>query len=223
MDEKIKKEYIKNLPKSIQDVVFESEWEKRTIEIGKKYSLSDVQIDNLADDVLLVLIGTEKAEELQNNIMNDLEISNIISEQITNELGVRVFEYAIKILEGKSKPQATTQPKVPEIKPQNLPMVEKGESVRVNPAPPTPRDTFKPVEQSQKPYGVPRFGMASIPPKVEVINMNQNNQSNSQNMMDNKLNSVATNIPVEMQKKPDLAPKIPTTKYNVDPYRESIN
>ncbi len=222
MDENSKNEYIKNLPKPVQDLVFDNEWEKRTKEIGKKYSLSEQQIDSLADNVLIVLIGLEKPENLLKNITSDLSVSQIIAEQVVEDLENRVFDYALKMIEEKTK--TGTSSKGLETKPQNLPMVEKGEGVRVNPPPQTSRDTFKsPIEQAQKPYGVPRFGMNSIPPKVEVINMTQNKPASPQNMMDNKMNMITTNVPEDMQKKEVSSPKIPPTKYNVDPYREPLS
>ena len=39
-------EYVKSLPQSVQDLIFDGEWENRTTEITKKYSLDPSYILN---------------------------------------------------------------------------------------------------------------------------------------------------------------------------------
>ncbi len=102
--------YIANLPKKVQNVIFDDAWETRTREIGAKYSLSDNQIEGLVNTVLLVLVGMEKAENLLENIVSDTLVSRFIAEQIYNDLDKRVFEYVANLVESvkeESKPQTT--------------------------------------------------------------------------------------------------------------------
>lgn len=101
MNEEILKEmpeYVKNLPKEIQDFVFEGVWEERVEEIGLKYSLDSVQLDNLINKVLFILIGLEKPENFLQTMISELSISRLLAEQIMNDLDSRVFDYAIKTI-----------------------------------------------------------------------------------------------------------------------------
>ncbi|MFA7216525.1 MAG: hypothetical protein WC095_00890 [Candidatus Paceibacterota bacterium] len=91
-------EYVRKLPKEIQDFVFDGVWEERVEEIGLKYSLDSVQLDNLANKVLFILIGLEKPEDFLQTIISELSISRLLAEQIMNDLDSRVFDYAIKTI-----------------------------------------------------------------------------------------------------------------------------
>jgi uncharacterized membrane protein len=77
-------EYVKGLPKAVQDMIFDGVWEERTIEIGKKYSLSDIQINSLADLVVLVLIGLERPETFLQTLIVELRVSALLADQIMN-------------------------------------------------------------------------------------------------------------------------------------------
>ena len=113
-------EYILNLPESVQDFVFNGIWEEKTIEIGKKYNLNEKQIDDLANNVVLVLIGVDKPETFLETIVKELEISKIIGEQIVEDLEKRVFDYALKAIEPKPITKLENKPETSvanEIKP----------------------------------------------------------------------------------------------------------
>ncbi len=140
-------EYVKNLPQAVQDLVFDGVWEDRTEEISKKYSLNDAQTDALINTTLFVLIGLQQPETFLETIIKDLGISRLLAEQIVSDLETRVFEYALKQVEGqKSKVESkiadntevsksTLDTKVTEVKPANLPMIEPGEIAHSNPPP----------------------------------------------------------------------------------------
>jgi hypothetical protein len=224
--------YIESIPQKIQDVVFSSEWENRTNEISKKYSLDAAQAETLSNTVLLVLIGIVSPDKFTSIIIEDLNISSLLAEQIVDDLENRVFEYALKMIEEKPTKQGSStqnQARVPEIKPDNLPATEIGEVAK--PYTPeykapvsTPRLTEEPV---QRPYSVPRFGMAQVEPKVQVINMTQNKPQNPESVMASKMESVTVNMGSNFIQKSSSEgaemPKMPTTKYSADPYREPIN
>lgn len=227
MDDDQLNKYIESLPKPVQDVIFGGVWEQRTVEIGKKYSLTDAQIEDLTNIVILILVGVQKPEEFLDTVMSDLGISRLLAEQIVEELENRVFEYALKEIESKkakSEEKTQTTTRVPEVKPDNLPAVEIGE-VAHDYVPEKPKTSpVQPVEPVQKPYGVPRFGMSQIKPKVEVINMNQNKPTSPQGVIESKMSNVTVNMGENFVKKESAEPpKVPPTKYNVDPYREAIN
>lgn len=226
MDDEQLNKYIQNLPKPVQDVVFDGIWEQRTVEIGKKYSLTDIQIEDLSNIVILILVGVQKPEEFLDVVMSDLGISRLLAEQIVEELENRVFEYALKEVESKkvkSEEKTQTTTRVPEVKPDNLPAIEIGEVAHDYTPEKQKTSPVQTTEIVQKPYGVPRFGMSQIKPKVEVINMNQNRPATPQGMMESKMSNVTVNMGENFVKKESAEPpKMPTTKYTVDPYRESI-
>jgi len=237
-------DYVKNLPKAVQDLIFDGVWEERTAEIAKKYSLSDTQADSLINTVLLVMIGLEDPDTFLETIIADLGISRLLAEQINEDLETRVFEYALRTVEkkeeimSKSKPQISnevhglpmsdigrkkpepfqimartplgTEPKVPEIKPEILPMIEED----------PPSQGFSPLRQSesetseargekvhinrpeavQRPVEVPRFTGAPIEEEKSTI-------------------------PVNLPTAPEPLKPEPVKidhKYVVDPYRENI-
>ena len=147
-------EYLKTLPKSIQDVVFDGVWEDRADEIAKKYSLNEAQTDSLINNVLFILIGLENPDNFLDTIITELNISRLLAEQITEDLEVRVFEYTVKSIENKEKRTVAESPRqnpapspapepisikptlvvendIPEIRPEILPMVEPEEKVHI--------------------------------------------------------------------------------------------
>jgi hypothetical protein len=216
-------EYLKVLPKDVQDFILNGSWEERTLEIAKKYSLNESQGDTLANSVLLLLIGLLKPEEFLDGIIADLSISRLLAEQIKDDLEVRVFEYAVKTIENKRGKQEIPKEgkspevisKIPEIKPENLPSIlleqthivepprtDKDNSVIENPG----RINYKPVSESpkpmpervDKPISVPNF---SPEPVVNPI-------------------AIGKNEPTIVETKP-IEP--PPKKYAVDPYREPVN
>ncbi len=156
MDKEILKgmpEYEQKLPEPVQELAFDKTWKNITAEIAKKYSLSQTQADVLTSSVLLVLIGLDAPETFMKSMTSELGISKLLADQIIKDLESRVFNYAINFIEKRGMKAPAEQPKtetsskqepvksapevvakketvatkIPEIKPQNLPMVEKGE------------------------------------------------------------------------------------------------
>ncbi len=162
-------EYIKSLPKNVQDFMYEGIWEERTLEIGKKYSLNEKQAGDLADMVSLVLLGIESPEAFLTAIKKDLGLSDLLIEQILKDLASRVFEYALNFVENKDKNKSAeikkvvvepevkkkeppAEQKLPELAPNILPVVEKNEPVKIVNVPPAPvkyAPTYDPNNKSQ--------------------------------------------------------------------------
>ncbi|KND47992.1 MAG: hypothetical protein AB201_00095 [Parcubacteria bacterium C7867-006] len=219
--------YIESLPDNIKGVISNPNIESRIREISTKYSLNAEQGESLIDIVMLVLAGIENPDTLIENIMSDLSVSEIVAEQIINDLDGRVFEYAIKeagdigggLKNNKTKEVADN---LPEIRPENLPLVEqsKPESTVSAPVPNyTPKAKVFAPEPTQTPISVPRF--KAIP--LEEGEIGENFIPNiapkpsGQGIMENKLNSVMKSTgDSETQ---TSAPK----KYTVDPYREPLS
>lgn len=97
MDDETKKEitaYLLGLPEHVRKMVGDTVWPARVKEITQKYSLGAENGQLLENKVLYVLIGLEPAETLTEDIMHELNISELLATQIENDLEDRVFAYA---------------------------------------------------------------------------------------------------------------------------------
>ncbi len=204
MDKNTYNNYIENLPKPIKDFVFNSDWEEKVIEICKKYGLNEEQTNNLTDSVVLILVGLEKPNNFLSNMISDLNISKLLAEQILEDLENRVFDHALKQIEKEgleknssenteNKEKLMSSSTQLELKPENLPMIEENEPLRVNPV---PKPVFQNEVLDKQTIGVPRYG--------------QQASSNIQNpILEKKLNTT-TNSAESIK------------KYEKDPYREPL-
>ena len=148
-------DYLKNLPLWAQELAFDKTWIQITGEVAKKYSLNNTQTDVLINNVLFVLIGLDTPDTFLKLMSSELGISKLLADQIVNDLENRVFSYALKFVETREKsnskgdvapiapkemekkpapapiinniPPKIIRPVTLEVKPENLPMVEKGE------------------------------------------------------------------------------------------------
>lgn len=100
---------ISSLPIEVQDLLSQGIWEDRVRDASLKYGLSNEQTEVLIDDVLFVLIGVDKPEELPDRIKADLGVSSLLTEQIVDELERRVFDYAVKFIDEKTTSQFENQ------------------------------------------------------------------------------------------------------------------
>ncbi|MEQ1500089.1 MAG: hypothetical protein ABL917_01800 [Parcubacteria group bacterium] len=108
-------------------------------DIAKKYSLSEVQKEKLLEIINSNIEQTKNSSIFLNTIVSDLGISNLLAEQIIEDLDKRIFEYAINMTQEKKNN------KIPEVRPQNLPAVEKVIEKVVPTPQPTPQKVSTPV------------------------------------------------------------------------------
>lgn len=180
---------------------------KRVAEIVGKYGLSTSQATVLENEVMSVIERDKNEKITALDLVNLLNISNLLSEQIVFELESRVFERGVKIGE---KPEPSKYV-VSETK-QTAPQTESfGGTLNV------PKEMMKPAMQNealdkQRPsdgmvVGVPRYATEDIyKPAPQATNI----APSSGNLVSNKLNNVTPTIkPIE-------------TKYVKDPYREAL-
>lgn len=162
-------EEIANLPETKQNFILGGAWKERVEEIAKKYSLSQVQTDLLTNNVLFVLMDISNKDDLMKTITTTLNISHLLAEQIVEDLEARVFERVTKNTEDKEKkveeiqkPEVVVsnpvqnlsekiEKDIPEVRPETLPMIEKGEEAH-DTAPPIKTET-KPVAEVKPPEG----------------------------------------------------------------------
>lgn len=220
--------YIESLKNEVVDSVLDPVWIERVGEISKKYSLSEDQSKMLSQNVFFALVGLQNPEQLEENVSRDLGISKIIAEQILLDVENRIFNYLSKQTSPKTETKITTT-KAPEIsleKPITQISQEsllgsvgtKGGSYVQSEVPnySTNRVVLE-KEPVQSPIPTPKFKavpMSDIESGQDFI-PNLAPKPNAGGIMETKLNSVPK--PIEEVK------KIPTEKYDVDPYREPLN
>ncbi len=190
-------ENLKKLPKPLQKLISEGVWEEKTKEIAQKYSLNENQTENFIDLVLFILLGVDEKKDLTEMIASEVETSNLLAEQLKNDVEKRVLEYAIKVIDDYDKGTSTEKTKIdnqkntkedlPEVRPEITPVVEKNEPVRV-------------VEPVQRPISVPRY--TGVP------------------LEEDSEKTPEKSVP-ETPKQPEPVPT-PVKKYVVDPYREPL-
>lgn len=90
------KEYLEKLPPVVQKSIGSSEWKRKILDIGNKYSLQEDQIENLEVEALLVAIGVESDQEMIENIKRELDISDILAEQLTEDVNQRIYKWIYK-------------------------------------------------------------------------------------------------------------------------------
>ena len=107
------KQTIKNevgkLPIEVQEAISALDWTKITEEIGKKYRLSESEINDFQVETLLVLVGLEDGNYYAQNIEDNVGTSKDEAEKMADEAFTKIFTPINNILvenvkrSGKSK------------------------------------------------------------------------------------------------------------------------
>ena len=87
----IAKEEIIKLPKEMQETINAFDWVKITEEIGKKYLLTESEINDLQVETLLVLVGLENADYYAQNVENEIGTSKNEAIKIAEEANQKIF------------------------------------------------------------------------------------------------------------------------------------
>ena len=85
------KEEVGKLPKENQDVINTFGWEKIAEEIGKKFLLSDSEINIFQAEILIVLVGLENPDFFAKNIEDEVGTSKNEAEKIADEVFQKIF------------------------------------------------------------------------------------------------------------------------------------
>jgi len=94
MTEKLKetiKEELAQLPQEGQDAIDAVNWIKITEEIGKKFLLNEIEINDFQLETLLVLIGVTDPEFYVTNIENQVDITKDKAKSLANEAFTKIF------------------------------------------------------------------------------------------------------------------------------------
>lgn len=223
------KESLGTLPSHIREVVTQTQWEPKIEELALKYSLTEGQKKALFTEVLLVLVAINPEEDLMENIENEVGVSGILAEQLTEEVGERIFTWIHKLYTEKEKnikeqPLKESTLNTLDIPPPNLPgeVVEESAEEKVpvvvstTPTATLLRDEVKdffaqPTQQENlTPQETPVPQQPTFTPPIEQPFVPQSPRS----FITQKLTQPSTlsTPPVD----------IPKT-YSVDPYREPLD
>lgn len=212
MEEALKeiKESLKDLPSHIREVVTHAPWQDRIEELALKYSLTEEQKSALFTEVLLVLTATTSEEELAESIENELGVSSILAEQLTEEIGERIFLWIQKLYTEKENATAKSisSENTLDIPPANLPgeVIEDFGVVKSVPLQDQVKDFFAPAQAQSTEPAAP----VQMKPEPVVVSTPPPPMSFIANKLTQPTRPEST-TPVEI-------PKI----YSADPYREPI-
>jgi len=216
MEEVLKelKESLKDLPSHIREVVTHAPWQDRIEELALKYSLTEEQKTALFTEVLLVLTAIAPEEELAESIESELQVSGILAEQLTEEIGERIFSWIQRLYTEKENvtTKSTSLENALDIPPVNLPsevMEEEFGVVKSVPLQDQVNDFFAPaqmMEQAPEPPVKPEPVYIPQVPEMSTV-------SQPQSFIANKLTQPT--VFAQQEEKPPV-------KYTADPYREPI-
>jgi len=97
--EKTIKDGIITLPTELQKAINSIEWVKITESVGKKFFLSDNEINLLQLETGLILLGYKKLDLFALNIESSICIDEINSKKISDELDDKIFFPIEKIIQ----------------------------------------------------------------------------------------------------------------------------
>ena len=87
------------LPKEIQEAISAHDWTKIAEEIGKKFLLTESEINDFQTETLLVLVGLESTESYAKNIEHNVGTSESEAGKIADEALGRIFNPILNTLE----------------------------------------------------------------------------------------------------------------------------
>lgn len=175
-------------------------------QIGKKYSLSEEQVKNLTNLDNIYSVDT---------LINKLNISRLIAEQIVEDLDKKVLNNPQKKKNGdEPKPIVQMKNNLPEVRPDNVPMVEEGNSVsvpRFMPAGLSPK--IEPaVIRDEKPEALHFTTIPKVEPKIDVAK--NTISADPLSRINFAKNDSVSPITKEPEQKPAFVPKFGSTSFN---------
>ena len=99
------KERFAKLPKVVQDAIMSADVEKHMRELAETHKLHLDQWQTLENEVMLALLGVQKAEDLEKNIKSEVGVPDDIAKALTENISKIVFE-PIRFVKVKAVTQA---------------------------------------------------------------------------------------------------------------------
>lgn len=133
--DKIIKEQVETAPPEIKKILVEGHWAAVVKEIAQKNNLSNEQIGFLENETLFILLGMELPSSFSENLKTNIGLEQTKAFEINKEVSEKIFKEIEHLL------PTEVEVATPELKPENLPMVEKGETAH----------TVEPLTHNQQP------------------------------------------------------------------------
>ncbi len=152
-NDKLVQEQFLKLPPALQKALGEIPWKSSVNEIARLHNLKPEQAESIETETMFILYGFESPDDYVTNMVREVVIAEDLAYAIANEVNEKIFKpISVKVEElGKQQPPAAP---IPEPKPENLPMVEKGETAHEvlhveapNPKSQTPNNIQIPKEE----------------------------------------------------------------------------
>jgi hypothetical protein len=207
-------QYINELPVGLQNQIKNGTWKLALSEISKKYSLTEEQKINLEREVLFVMIGIEDENDLDQNLVEELFISKLLSGELVEEIGNKIFKpISTKLSEISTKDPVADKTINESVLSESENTRYQTVSNRVNHIPdnlPTAEPLPKEDEMVENRFSIldqqKDVGMQIQTPVSKPI----------VNFFDQKLQTPTVSI------KDSLEPQRPVKQYTADPYREPV-
>ena len=89
-------QYLNDLPEKIRKVLLSIKWQQTIGQISTKYSLTEEQKNSLIRELWMIFVGAEKPDDLPNNIKNEVGVSLILANQLSEEINKSIFNLLVK-------------------------------------------------------------------------------------------------------------------------------
>lgn len=89
--EELKKRYFE-LPEALRDAIASSDLEKKLQAIASRHELHLDRWELLENEVMLVLLGIQPAEALQENIVKEAGLPEDVASQLASDIALEIFE-----------------------------------------------------------------------------------------------------------------------------------
>ena len=84
-------EHFSELPSAMQGVFSDMSWMDQVEDIGKKYNLSEEQIQSLLIDTSMIMLGVVHIDEYKKNLVQELKINEEQAKLIENDVNSILF------------------------------------------------------------------------------------------------------------------------------------
>lgn len=83
---------LENLPPNIRQAVEDFDWGTEVLGIAREYGIQVDEIDVFQRETMLIIVGLERAQDYQHNLVQHMGISRSLAEQLVQEANERIFE-----------------------------------------------------------------------------------------------------------------------------------
>ena len=128
--DKLIENQLKRLPENLQKAINAVPWKVSINGIALLNNLKVEQVEIIERETMFIIYGFENPEDYIVNMVREAQIDESIATKIAETANERIFKVISQKIDALEKQQPSVSvTSTPEIHPENLPMVEKGEVV----------------------------------------------------------------------------------------------